>query len=298
MVLNSTEHQQRLDLQDSCHAYIPGLETSYNYVPSLAAGVLFCVLFGLSMVVHIVQFTWKRTWWCSVFAIGCLVELLGWAARAWSSQCPYMSTAFLMQISTLIIAPTFYTAGAYILLGRLIKIFGRNSSALSPNLYLWIFCTCDVLSLVIQALGGGIASGEANKVNGNTAPGTNIMVVGIIFQMASITVFVLFAADFLRRTMRKRLLQSWSHPAVPLLGAMVLSAVCIYIRSIYRTIELLQGWNGYLITTQRFFIALDASMMVIAVAIFNVIHPGCYLPRIKIVESSSHSVEMVLGETI
>lgn len=32
-----------------------------------------------------------------------IVEIVGWAGRAWSSQCPYNSTAFLMQISTLII---------------------------------------------------------------------------------------------------------------------------------------------------------------------------------------------------
>lgn len=31
------------------------------------------------------------------------VEVIGWAGRTWSSKCPYNSTAFLMQISTLII---------------------------------------------------------------------------------------------------------------------------------------------------------------------------------------------------
>jgi hypothetical protein len=30
-------------------------------------------------------------------------EVIGWAGRTWSSQCPYNANAFLMQITTLII---------------------------------------------------------------------------------------------------------------------------------------------------------------------------------------------------
>lgn len=58
------------DLHIGCKAY-NGIETSYGYVPTKAAGVAFCVLFGLSMLAHIIQFCWTRTWWCSVFAVGC-----------------------------------------------------------------------------------------------------------------------------------------------------------------------------------------------------------------------------------
>jgi hypothetical protein len=60
---------------------------------------------------------------------------------------------------------------------------------------------------------------------------------------------------------------------------MTLSLLCIYLSSIYRTIELSQGWTGYLITHERYFIALDGAMMVIAVGVFNFIHPATFLPR-------------------
>lgn len=190
------------------------------------------------------------------------------------------------------IAPTFFTAGIYVILGRLIQHFGPESSILSPKLYLWIFCTCDVLSLVIQAAGGGLASSESDKVDGDTAPGTNTMVAGIVFQLASITVFVVCAVDFLRRVIRLGLMKSVSKgPIAALLGAMVLSVVVIYIRSIYRTIELAQGWDGYLITHESYFIGLDGVMMVIAVGIFNICHPGWLLPSGKgTVERKTSSV--------
>ncbi|KAF4417802.1 RSB1-like protein [Fusarium acutatum] len=267
------------DLRKGCHAYITGTHTSYGYVPSTAAGIVFCVLFGLSTIMHLIQLGRSRIWWCSVFVIGGLVEIIGWAGRAWSSQCPYNSTAFLMQISTLIIAPVFFTAGVYIILGRLIQVFGRDCSILRPNLYLWIFCTCDVISLVVQAIGGGLASAAVNKVNGNTDPGTNTMVAGIVFQLASMSVFVALAIDFLIRSTRRGMLKSGKKSSIPILSAMTLSLLCIYLRSIYRTIELSQGWTGYLITHERYFIALDGAMMVIAVGIFNFIHPATFLPR-------------------
>lgn len=129
-------------------------------------------------------------------------------------------------------APTFFTAGIYILLGRFIQLLGRESSFLKPSLYLWIFCTCDVISLVVQAIGGGMASSEAGKIGGDTATGTHIMVAGIVFQLFSITIFVICAVDFIRRTMRRRLMQALTGSVIPLFGAMVLSIVCIYIRSV------------------------------------------------------------------
>ncbi|KAI9369102.1 RTA1 like protein-domain-containing protein [Aspergillus egyptiacus] len=278
LVNGTIPFEVRQELRTGCTPLINGFGTPYGYAPSLAAGIVFLVLFGLSMLAHTAQMVWKRTWWCAVFVVGNLSEVIGWAGRTWSAECPYNTNAFLMQITTLIIAPTFYTAGIYVLLGQFIRILGRDSSILSPKVYLWIFVTCDIVSLVIQAIGGGMASTEAEKENGNTDPGTNIMVAGIVFQMASITVFVLCAADFVRRTLRRRLLQSMTGSIVPLLAAMILSVICIYIRSIYRTIELLEGWDGYLITTERFFIALDGAMMIIAVSVFNVFHPGWLLP--------------------
>jgi hypothetical protein len=136
--------------------------------------------------------------------------------------------------------------------------------------------------LVVQAAGGGIASAASSKVNDNTKPGTNVMVAGIVFQMASITVFVVCAAEFLRRVMARPHQRQWLKTNVmPLMFAMIFSVVCIYIRSIYRTIELLQGWTGYLITHEPYFLGLDGSLMVAAVAVFNFIHPGWFLPDPK-----------------
>lgn len=172
-------------------------------------------------------------------------------------------------------APTFFTAGIYVILGRLIRSFGRGVSPISAAAYLYIFCTADVVSLVIQAVGGGMAAVayEQNPPK-STANGTHIMVAGILFQLASILVFVSLFVVVIFRTLKSKGEFLTRRRIQWIIAAMVLSVVLIVTRSIYRTIELLQGWSGYLITTQRYFIALDGAMMVGAVGVFNIARPG------------------------
>ncbi len=108
----------------------------------------------------------------------------------------------------------------------------------------------------------------------STANGTHIMVAGILFQLASILVFVSLFVVVIFRTLKSKGEFLTRRRIQWIIAAMVLSVVLIVTRSIYRTIELLQGWSGYLITTQRYFIALDGAMMVGAVGVFNIARPG------------------------
>lgn len=120
---------------------------------------------------------------------------------------------------------------------------------------------------------------SASNGKGDTAPGTNTMVAGIVFQLVSISVFVYCAFDFLRRTTRAGLLKLGRMDSMNcMILAMIISVVFIYIRSIYRVIELAQGWTGYVMTHEVFFIVLDGVMMIVAVGVFNVFHPGWLLP--------------------
>ncbi|KAH8646334.1 RTA1 like protein-domain-containing protein [Xylariales sp. PMI_506] len=260
---------------NNCLALIPGHTPVYGYQPSLAAGIVFCVLFFIALAGHTVQIARFRRWTSVLLALGALTEIIGWAGRTWSAKCPYNQNAFLMQITTLIIAPTFFTAALYVLLGQLIIILGRESSMLSPRMYAIVFCACDIVSLVVQAIGGGMASVASNSVNGNTKPGTDIMVAGIVFQMFTMTVFLALALDFLRRSARLSIPPQYYR----VLAVASICLLAVYIRSIYRTIELAQGWTGYLITHQSYFIGLDGALMVLAVGIMLVFDPASIISR-------------------
>ncbi|KAH8773657.1 RTA1 like protein-domain-containing protein [Diaporthe sp. PMI_573] len=266
-----------IEIQSGCYAYTSLLEPSYGYTPSFAGGIVLSVLFAIPFLYHTFRSVQLRKATSILLALGALTELIGWASRTWAAKCPYNRDAFLSQIVTLIIAPVFFSAALYVLLGKLINDLGRASSFLSAKWYTIIFCTCDVASLVIQAAGGAMASMADTDEQQDL--GTNIMEGGIAFQLATMTLFGVLLGDFARRisTSKFGLRDSVTRGLQLVLGAIFLSFVVIYIRSIYRTIELAQGWRGHLITHEVYFIALDAAMMVIAVAVFMPIDPAVML---------------------
>lgn len=106
-------------------------------------------------------------------------------------------TAFLMQISTLIISPAFLAAGNYVLLSRLILILGKEYIFLHPSSYTFLFVTGDVISLVIQAVGGGIASSAPDLQGANN--GGYIMVGGVMFQMVVMLAYTFVLTSYIIR---------------------------------------------------------------------------------------------------
>lgn len=69
----------------------------------------------------------------------------------------------MIQIVCLTIAPAFLAAGIYLCLSRIVVTFGEENSRIKPLSYPRIFVPCDILSLVLQATGGGMASVAAHK---------------------------------------------------------------------------------------------------------------------------------------
>lgn len=133
-----------------------------------------------------------------------------------------------------------------------------------------------------------MASAASNQGT-STRPGTRIMVAGILFQLGTMVIFVLFMLDFLRRASQ----MNKPNKTSLVIYAMSFSILTIFIRSIYRSIELLQGWKGYLITHERYFIALDGAMMILAVGVYNFVDPAVLLPKVHardVVMDHDHSV--------
>jgi hypothetical protein len=63
------------------------------------------------------------------------------------------------------------------------------------------------------------------------------------------------------------------------LFAMSVSYVCIFIRSVYRAIALLQGFHGELTIHEKYFVGLDGSMLVIALIVFNIFDPAVMIVK-------------------
>ncbi|KAG8755402.1 hypothetical protein FRC12_010893 [Ceratobasidium sp. 428] len=259
----------------------------FNYVPTLWICVLFIVLFSLTTITHIFQGIRLRVWYMlPTLALCGFIEILGWSGRLWGHFNTTNSGPFMMQICTTIMAPSFMTAAMFLILPRIVSELGQEYSRMPPRLYLIIFLTADVTALLLQAIGGAIAS-VADTLEGANRGG-NIMLSGIVIQLAAVTLFDLLSIEFavrfaLDRPARKA--QDLGKPrfagwksvpkGVPLmLVGLAIASVFILIRSIYRTIELTDGWNGTIISTEKWFNWFDGGAIVVAMVTFNVFHPG------------------------
>ncbi|KAJ7136413.1 RTA1 like protein-domain-containing protein [Mycena crocata] len=256
-------------------------DDQYGYVPQEAVAILFITLYGISTVLHIGQATCYRAWWLFPTAVLCGVgELIGWGARLWSSISPLASTPFTIQISTIIIAPTPLLAATFIIFSRVVQQLGTSYSWLTPKWYTILFLPCDIIALVIQGVGGGMASSADDLAGANV--GANVMLGGIAFQFAVIIIFSTISADVVQRYLRDK-------PARPnnsgprgvltpqlkiMLAALLFSTTTLFIRSVYRIIELTGGWDGRIIHTEVYFNVLDGGMVVLAIFTLNFAHPG------------------------
>ncbi|KAH8824782.1 RTA1 like protein-domain-containing protein [Flagelloscypha sp. PMI_526] len=255
----------------------------YGYTPTKWVCFLILVLFGLSALLHLGLAVRYRMWWLLPTILMCsLVEALGWAGRLWSSYNMFLRPPFDIQLITTIIAPTFTLAGMFIILGKIMGYLGAEFSRLSPKLYSWIFVSCDVVALMLQAAGGGIAAG------GQHERGSNIALGGILFQVCVLVVASALSVEYFIRfkmghpikpTSSSQVIKSGVDVKVKqMVGGLLAATLLLFTRAIYRSCELGQGWGGSIITTQAYFVVLDGLMLVFVQYVFILLHPGRLLP--------------------
>lgn len=203
--------------------------------------------------------TKKRAFGVAI-ALGCVAEVVGYAGRIMSHFDPFGQNGFLIQICCLTIAPAFFAAGIYFTLGDIVTAVSLRSSRVKPSAYAAIFIPCDVVSLILQGTGGGLAS-VSSQNDEDPAVGTHIMVAGLSFQVASMALFILLALEYVwrvRRIERDTARLPVSKTKLQLfVGCFSFAVVCIFIRCIYRVIELSEGWDGPLIKNETIFIVLE-----------------------------------------
>ncbi|KAF2019773.1 putative sphingoid long-chain base transporter RSB1 [Aaosphaeria arxii CBS 175.79] len=282
-------YNDRKNFRDSCTLDTCPLALSYwGYRPSLAANILFTVLFGISTILFIGQGVLSRRFLGFTIAMvsGCALEVIGYIGRDLSYYNPFAENPFLIQIICLTIAPAFLAAGIYLCLSRIVLTFGPQNSRIKPLSYPRIFIPCDVASLLLQAAGGGLASAKSHADEDPTT-GNNIMIAGLAVQVFTLLIFICLALDFSIRTFKRvrqlgaegaldpthaKLRQSWAFQGF--LVALSFATLCIFTRSVYRVAELSEGWTGRLIKTQSYFIGLEGAIISAGVLALNFFHPG------------------------
>ncbi|KAJ7115433.1 RTA1-like protein [Mycena epipterygia] len=255
-------------------------DSQYGYLPHEYVSIIFLVLFGISTILHIGQATYYRMWW--LFPTACLCgfgEVLGWSGRLWSSFSPSLFNPFIMQFVSTVISPTPLIAVNFILLSWIVTRLGPCYARLTPIRYAIVFISCDIVALVIQAVGGGLASTASDLSGANL--GAKVMLAGIVVQFSAIVLYAYLASDFLLCYHQDRPLRLPSggrgildSRLQMMIAALAFSTLVLFIRSVYRIIELAGGWHGRVLHTEVYFNVLDGGMVVLAIICINVAHPG------------------------
>jgi hypothetical protein len=200
----------------SCNSY-------YNFYPSFEANLAFAVLFGLTFVVHIIQMivykkvslasrreecpslTYFPKGFCWVVVMGAAWELASFGLRAAGAKMQQNIHFAIWGTLLLLLAPLWINAFVYMTLARLIhfllpeqKVWKLKASAMTK-----IFVGLDIVSFIVQAVGGSMLSGNGPDVDVRIVQiGQQIYTTGVGVQALFIVIFTGITYTFHMRARR------------------------------------------------------------------------------------------------
>ncbi|KAJ6120884.1 hypothetical protein N7523_005164 [Penicillium sp. IBT 18751x] len=259
----------------------------YGYKPSIAAGVIFIILFALTTAYHILQLTKAKCWYFIPFVIGGIFQIIGYICKCLGHDNLASVTIYALQSVLILLAPPLYAASVYMVLGRLVTYLQAENSSLVPVKWMTkLFVAGDIFSFMLQSAGGGLMAGSSSSMR---TTGSNVVIGGLVVQLLFFGFFVVVAAVFHLRitkypttksTNERQMTrgQGWQQRSwVTVLMALYVVSALILIRSIFRLIEYKYGFDGYLMTHEVFGYIFDALLMFVAMVVMNVYHPAVIL---------------------
>ena len=133
---------------------------------------------------------------------------------------------------------------------------GPEYSRFSPKFYYWVLIPCDILSLLLQDVGGALSSTSS----GGSKTAVDISIAGLSFQVFTLVVFISLPLEFDIRYSRAQRTDS----KVPLpasfkmfAGFLYFAIIPILIRCAYRIDELSNGYHGPSIHIEGLLIGLE-----------------------------------------
>lgn len=257
--------------------------------PSLKSAIGFTVVFSVFFLMTSVTSIFTHQWaFLTTWCFGLIVEIVGYAGRIWFHLDDNNNHAYIMQCVCITVAPCFLMAGVYLILSQLILIYGNHFSLLSPMTYSNLFGFFDIISLFVQGIGAGIAS----RPNENPNLGRYIMIAGFAFQVFTMTVFQFFWYSFLWKIYQSKRHFNEQH-FNPIYGefrqrrkllklfmfGVSIVVILIYVRTIYRMVETILGFDSYLFQNEIYFNILEGVMIATAALIITILAPGIVYGR-------------------
>jgi len=192
---------------DGISALCPVAATTYGYVPIRAPNALFTAWFAILLIIALTFGIRSKMWtYTTALGIGTALEMAGYVGRLLMNPNPWNEDGFKLQICCLVLAPSALAACVYLTLKHLVNFFGPEHSLIKPRLYPWIFVGCDILSMVLQGIGGGVAASAGGDGSNFklVQMGNRLIIAGIAFQVATMTVCGVLMVGFIFKFRKAR----------------------------------------------------------------------------------------------
>ncbi|KAL2865965.1 RTA1 domain-containing protein [Aspergillus lucknowensis] len=254
----------------------------YGYEPSIPAGGVFMLLFGLTTIWHGYQLFRARALYFIPFFIGGIFQIIGYLCRILSNGHTDSVTLYALQTVLILLAPALYAASIYMVLGRLIVfLHAEELSLVRVNWMTKIFVAGDVVSFFMQCGAGGLMSSDDADTR---TLGENLTIVALVIQVVFFSFFLITSVLFHVRIRRVSTAKSregvlhWTGDIrvknwVTLLYALYTISGLILVRSVFRLVEFIDGYGGYLMTHEAFIFVFDGVPMFVVMVIMNLYHP-------------------------
>ncbi|PWY89669.1 RTA1 domain protein [Aspergillus sclerotioniger CBS 115572] len=255
------------------------------YVPSLAAAVLFCILYGLTLICHGVQaFLYKKRYaW--VIIMGATWELIAFIFRALLTQNQNNSNYDTIYTIMFLLAPLWINAFLYMTLGRLIHFFlpTQTLAGITSQKYGRIFVWLDIFAFIVQLAGAAITT-PTDIPTRTIMIGVHIYMGGIGLQEFFILIFTCLTIHLHRSVLHLEKTgtlpgEKTSGANIPwrwMFYALYTALGLITVRIIFRLAQYAQGTSptNPVLTHESYEYIFDAVPMFLALGLLNVIHPG------------------------
>jgi len=221
----------------------------------------------------------------SALTVGCFTYAVGIALRFGLHSNPDSNGLYIAEYLFVTLSPCAFIAAEYILLGRLaVYLKEENQLAVSPRRITPLFIASDITTFLIQAAGGGVSAAATTEQTGQV--GSRIFLVGLALQLISFSTFFCVYLTFLFRVRRRspaswfrhlETKKAWPYDWRVLALALFVSCIGIIIRSVFRVIELSQGFTGAIAQNEGLFYGLDSLPLFIAIVAYIPFWPGRFI---------------------
>ena len=260
--------------------------SAFFYVPSLASGIAFITVFSVFLAIHLLtSLRYLQPRFFIYWGLGLTAEIIAYAGRIWVTRSGgNLTRAFVMEYVTISIAPSILLTALYHTASQVYTVFNEEFLILDAKYFMKYLISFNIISGAIQGSGGGILSNYTSAdVTGNK--GLQLMVAGLSLQVVSLLIFQTVWYIFLVRVYNSNKVYGDAQFCEQyhnvrerkyiyyFLATFSWALLYIFIRTIYRLVEMSNGLTSKLATREIYFNVLDGMMIALACFCITLLPP-------------------------